>query len=79
MKSEWSAFIDKLEIPYEIFHRDEFYQQLKSHPDHLKEVEFPAIFLNRDGKINLLIDHNEINNCSTLKELMNLISSKLNE
>ncbi|MCW4037779.1 MAG: hypothetical protein NWF13_03480, partial [Candidatus Bathyarchaeota archaeon] len=61
MKSEWKEFIDKLEIPYEFLHRDEFYQQLESHPDHLKDIEFPAIFLNRDGRISLLIDHKEIN------------------
>jgi hypothetical protein len=79
MKSEWSTFIDKLEIPYEFFHRDEFYQQLKSHPDHLKDIKFPAIFLNRKGRVDLLVDHNEINKCRTLKELMNLISYKLNE
>jgi hypothetical protein len=77
MKSEWKEFIDKLEIPYEFLHRDEFYQQLESHPDHLKDIEFPAIFLNRDGRISLLIDHKEINKLKTLKELMTLISSKL--
>jgi len=77
MKSEWKEFIDKLEIPYEFLHRDEFYQQLELHPDHLKDIEFPAIFLNRDGQISLLIDHKEINNLKTLKELMTLISSKL--
>lgn len=79
MKSEWKEFIDKLEIPYEFYHRDEFYKKLESHPDHLKDVKFPAIFLNRDGRISLLIDHKEINNSRTLKDLMNLISSKLNE
>jgi hypothetical protein len=79
MKSEWKRFIDELEIPYEFYHRDEFYEELKSHPDHLKNVKFPAIFLNRDGKINLLIDREEINKCKTLKELMTLISSKLSE
>jgi hypothetical protein len=79
MKNEWRTFIDQLEIPYVFYHRDEFYKQLESHPDHLKDVPLPAIFLNRDGRIGLLIDHNEINNCKTLKDLMTLISSKLRE
>jgi hypothetical protein len=79
MKSEWRAFIDQLEIPYVFYHRDEFYKQLESHPDHLKDVKFPAIFLNKDGRISLLIDHKEINNSRTLKELISLIFSKLNE
>lgn len=79
MKSEWRAFIDKLELPYEFYHRDEFYQKLESHPDHLKDIQFPAIFLNRNGKIGLLIDHEAINKCRTLNELMTLISSKLSK
>jgi hypothetical protein len=79
MKSEWRAFIDQLEIPYVFYHRDEFYKQLESHPDHLKDVQFPAIFLNKDGRIRLLIDHEEINTCRTLKDLMTLIASKLHE
>ncbi|RLI38224.1 hypothetical protein DRO66_02250 [Candidatus Bathyarchaeota archaeon] len=45
----------------------------------MKDIKFPAIFLNRKGRVDLLIDHNEINKCRTLKELMNLISYKLND
>lgn len=77
MKNEWKEFIDKLDIHTKFLHRDEFYKQLESHPYHLKDVKFPAIFLNRDQKISLFINHEEINQCKTLKELMNLISSKL--
>ncbi len=79
MKDEWKEFIDKLNIRYEFLHRDEFYKKLEAHPDHLKDIEFPAIFLNRDGTISLFIGHKDINKCKTLKELMNLISSKLKE
>ena len=78
MKEEWKTFFEQLNIPYELLHRDEFYEKLTSHPDHILDVEFPAIFLNRDGKIQLFITHEEINACNTLLELMNLISSKLN-
>jgi hypothetical protein len=77
MGDEWREFIDKLDIPYKFYHRDEFYESLESHPDHLKDVKFPAIFLDKDGQISLLIGHDEINQCKTLKELMNLISNKL--
>ena len=79
MKDEWKEFIDRLKISYDFLHRDDFYKQLESHPNHLEDVKFPAIFLNRDGKISLFIGHKEINNCKTLKDLMNLISSKFNE
>ena len=76
MKDEWKEFVDKLDMHYLFLHRDEFYRKLESHPEHLKDVEFPAIFLNKDGKITLFIDHKEINKCKTLKELMALISNK---
>ena len=77
MKDEWREFIDKLNIRSEFLHRDEFYKKIESHPDHLEDVKFPAIFLNKDGRIRLFISHEEINKCKTLKELMDLLSSKL--
>ena len=77
MKDEWKAFIEKLNIPYMFLHRDEFLNKLKTHPHDIGEVKFPAIFLIKAGKIGLLVDHNEINICHTLNELMSLISQKL--
>lgn len=77
MKDEWKVFIDNLKIPYIFQHRDEFLKQLETHPHILKEIKFPAIFLNKNGKIGLLLDHNEINACQSLNELMNLITTKL--
>jgi hypothetical protein len=77
MKDEWKTFIDKLKIPTEFLHRDEFLRKLKSHPHNIRDVKFPAVFLDKEGKISLLIAHNEINECKTLKELMNLITKKL--
>lgn len=38
-------------------YRDEFYRKLESHPDHLQDVELPAIFLNNEGKIQILVNH----------------------
>ena len=55
-------------------HRDEFYQKIEVHPSHLDDIEFPAIFLNKDGKIQILVNHKEINSCKTLAQLMNLAS-----
>jgi len=79
MKDEWKTFIDKLKIPTEFLHRDEFLRKLKSHPHNLGDVKFPAVFLDKEGKISSLITHNEINKCKTLKDLMNLITKKLAE
>lgn len=77
VKNEWRSFIEQLQMPYEFLHRDEFYQKLEAHPDHLGDVEFPAIFLNREDKIQILVNHEEINNCKTLDQLMQLITQKL--
>jgi hypothetical protein len=77
MKDEWKTFIDKLKIPTEFLHRDEFLRKLKSHPHNIKDAKFPAVFLDKGGKISLLITHNEINECKTLNDLMNLITNKL--
>ena len=72
MKDEWKTFIDKLKIPTEFLHRDEFLRKLKSHPHNIG-----AVFLDKRGKISLLITHNEINECKNLLELMNLITKKI--
>ena len=77
LKDEWRSFIEQLKIPYEFLHRDEFYDKLEAHPDHLADVKFPVIFLNKDGKIQTLVTHEEINNCKTLDQLMRLITHKL--
>lgn len=77
MKDEWKTFIDKLKITTEFLHRDEFLRKLKSHPHNIGDARFPAVFLDKEGKISLLITHNEINKCKTLKDLMNLINRKL--
>ena len=77
MKDEWKAFIDKLKMPVEFLHRDEFLEKLKSHPHNLKDTKFPAVFLDKGGKISLLITHYEVNKCKTMKDLMDLITRKL--
>ena len=78
MKDEWKAFIDKLKIPVEFLHRDEFLRKLKSHPHNMMNANpIPAVFLDKGGKISLFITQNEINECKTLKDLMNLIPKKL--
>ena len=77
IKNEWLSFIEQLQIPYEFLHRDEFYQKIEAHPGHLDDIEFPAIFLNEDGKIQILVNHEEINSCETLDQLMSLITKKL--
>jgi hypothetical protein len=77
MKSKWKTFIDKLKIPAEFLHRDEFFRMLKTHPHRVENARFPAIYLHRKGKLSLLITSNEINRCKTLEDLIYLVDEKL--
>ena len=77
MKDEWKTFVNELDIPAEFLHRDEFMKRLKKHPHNVKDAKFPAIFLDKEGKISLFINHYEINKCKTLTDLMNLITDRL--
>jgi len=79
MKDKWKTFIDKLKIPSEFLHRDEFLRMLKTHPHNIEDAKFPSIFLRKGEKISLFIPHDEINKCKTLKDLMSLITKKLSE
>ena len=45
MKDKWKTFIDKLKIPSEFLHRDEFLRMLKTHPHNIEDAKFPSIFL----------------------------------
>ena len=77
MKNEWKAFIDKLKVPAQFMHRDEFLSKLRSHPHNVRNLKFPAVFLEKEGKISLLITHNEFDKLKTLDALMRLITEKL--
>ena len=77
MKDEWRGFIEQLEIPATFLHRDEFLKRLESHPHDIEKISFPAIFLDKGGKISLFIGSVEINKCNTLNELIELITNKI--
>jgi hypothetical protein len=70
MKKDWKQFIENLSFPVEFLHKDEFLKQYNL------KTSFPSVFIKED-KLKLLITSNEINNCKTLKDLKNLILSKI--
>ena len=47
------------------------------HAHNIKDAKFPAIFLDKEGRIILFITQDEINKRKTLDDLMNLITEKL--
>ena len=72
MNKKWKEYIDSLTIPIDFLHRDEFLE----HYD-LKDTQLPAAFIKKGDDIILLIDHSEINGCTSVEELMNLVTVKI--
>ena len=50
MKSNWKRFIDNLKIPSKFYHRDEFFEMLKTHPHKIADHKFPAVYLHKKEK-----------------------------
>jgi hypothetical protein len=74
MNKKWEEFIANLSFPVEFLHRDEFVK----HYD-FKDTQLPAAFLKKGDTITMLITHDEINKCTTIEELMDLLTGKLGE
>ncbi len=72
MNKKWEEFIANLSFPVEFLHRDEFVK----HYD-FKDTQLPAAFLNKGDTITMLITHDEINKCTTIEALMDLVTGKL--
>ena len=77
MKNEWKEFIDNLKIPSKFYHRDEFFEMLKTHPHKIENTKFPAVFLHLNEKLILFITSIEINQVKKLEDLMDLVTKKL--
>jgi len=71
VKKEWKQYLQKLDIPVLFLHKDEF----KKKYDY-KNPKFPAIFVNHDNKIKQIISASEINNCSSVRDLIELVTDK---
>ena len=72
MKSTWKDFVSKLELPVDFLHKDEFMKSYKN-----ENVKFPIAFIKRGLDLSIFITSDEINECKTLKVLMNLVTNKL--
>ena len=72
MNKKWKEYIDNLTIPIEFLHRDEFLKRYD-----LKDTQLPATFIKKGENIAVLIDHTEINSCTSVEELMDLVTMKI--
>ncbi len=71
-KPAWTSFISSLPIKSKFRYRDDI---LKKYPD--KKNFFPCIFIEDSIGIQLFLNKDEINSCSTVEQLINLIKSNL--
>ena len=72
MNKTWKKFIASLSVPVEFLHRDQL-----QHYGIAEDVKLPAAFLKEGTSLNLLMSQGEINGCSSVDDLMRLVSGKL--
>lgn len=71
MKNKWKTFIQQLPVEVLFLHKDKFVKEYKLQP------KLPAIFIKENDKLNLFITDKEINNCTSLQQLKDLITTQL--
>ena len=72
MKDEWRDFLDSLDIPIGFVHRDKFHKQFG-----MKNVDLPAVFQLSDDKMELTVTANQMNEVSSLDDLIDMVRFKI--
>ena len=72
MNKKWKEFIANLKVPIEFLHRDEF---VKLHA--VSDTELPAAFVKKGGSVTTLITSSEINECTSVDALIELVNKKV--
>jgi hypothetical protein len=72
-KKEWKDFIQTFPANTVFFHKDEFIKQYK------KETALPVVFIKTNERILELISKHEIENCTSLEQLKDLVTTKYND
>jgi len=71
MKSEWKRAIEKTGLTTKFLHKDELVKKYSL------DYELPAILLNEEDKIRILLCAKEINKTNNLNELIRLLNKKI--
>ena len=74
MRKEWKTYLANLSYPLEFLHRDEFVEKYQ-YPG----LKFPAMLIKKDDTISILLDSEQINTCSSVDDLKQVIQKSLNE
>ena len=72
-KKEWKSFISDLGIDSEFLHKDEFVEKYD-----VKDAKYPSAYILKNGNLTVFITQEEINEVTTITEMEELVSSKLN-
>ncbi len=72
MKNKWKKFVNDLPMELEFLHKDEY---VKTFPD--RKDQLPCILKDMSDNITLMANADEMNKCTTLQQLMELINIKL--
>jgi len=69
-KKEWTEFISSLKATCVFMHRNEFRSKYSS-----INAEYPAIFLQNEKAVSVIISASEINQCFSIEDLKSLLQS----
>jgi hypothetical protein len=72
MKKEWKRFIKDLDIPARFMNRNEFSSEFGT-----GLTTFPAILVQSGKDLSLVASTDEINQCTTLEDLISLVRRRL--
>ena len=72
MKHEWKTFLNALPLSVSFMYKNEFVKQYNL------AIELPAVFIQSDHDLHVLISKQGIEGCEDLQQLKQLLTSRLN-
>jgi hypothetical protein len=74
MRTAWKDFLDDLDLPLAFYHRDEFERATER-----SDIELPAILIEVEGALSVLVPATKIDACDDLEDLMAAVEAALRE
>jgi hypothetical protein len=74
MKADWKAWLKTLPFPAIFYHRQDF---ARDYPDTITDL--PAVLLERDRGLEMVLTSAELNNQKDVSTLINQVSARLRE
>jgi hypothetical protein len=71
IKQEWKSYIERLPVSTIFLHKDEFEKQYEM------LVDLPVVLIETNNSMNIILNKEEIDSCTSLQQLKDKLSSKL--